>query len=153
MFGFIPKRHPQLWEKSLEPSVIYHTWCTESYMETTAAKIVEPDNKEYQEQSVMNATKSANSQFGGQPQQQHSNSTTDNILGNMLNNVYNNNPSLENNMLQQQPNNVFPAIANNFTTMHHQNQGYFLCNKSSRPLYQYKRPWKTLSFLIICKAC
>ena len=100
-------------------------------METTAAKIVEPDNKEYQEQSVMNATKSANSQFGGQPQQQHSNSTTDNILGNMLNNVYNNNPSLENNMLQQQPNNVFPAIANNFTTMHHQNQGYFLCNKLS----------------------
>ena len=111
-------------------------------METTAAKIVEPDNKEYQEQSVMNATKSANSQFGGQPQQQHSNSTTDNILVNMLNNVYNNNPSLETNMLQQQqPNNVFPAIANNFTTMHHQNQGYLLCNKLSRPFYQYN--WST----------
>ena len=109
-------------------------------METTAAKIVEPDNKEYQEQSVMNATKSANSQFGGQPQQQHSNSTTDNILVNMLNNVYNN-PSLEANMLQQ-PNNVFPAIANNFTTMHHQNQGYFLCNKLSRPFYQYNWPTK-----------
>ena len=113
-------------------------------METTAAKIVEPDNKEYQEQSVMNATKSANSQFGGQPQQQHSNSTTDNILVNMLNNVYNNNLSLETNMLQQQqqPNNVFPAIANNLTTMHHQNQGYFLCNKLSRPFYQYNWPTK-----------